>query len=660
MLSKLINLPRSRKYAVFAIVDFLTIPLVVWLSFNLRLDFQYGFPDVVGVLTVVSTLLVTVLVYARLGMYRAMLRHVGLELAWALARGAAASAVFLAVFSYLFDNFLPRSVPIIYFFMLLVVSGGLRFSVRHIVFRLISRRCENVAIYGAGDAGAQVYSALAGSKDYRPVVFVDDDPRKIGRTLRGVRVVGRNSLPRLIRQQKITELLLAMPSATHAQRKEVLDVVSPMPVHVRTIPGIDDLVSGKAQIGEFQEVDVEDLLGRDPVPPDHSLLYANIADKVVMVTGAGGSIGSELCRQIAVMRPKALVLFERSEFALYSIEQELAQALKSGSQDGVSTELYPVLGSVLNDHKLEMIIQSLGVQTIYHAAAYKHVPLVEYNVAEGIRNNVFGTLNLALAAERFGVETCVLVSTDKAVRPTSIMGASKRLAEMVFQAMHAKGGKTCYCMVRFGNVLGSSGSVIPLFREQIANGGPVTVTHPDIIRYFMTIPEAAQLVIQAGAMARGGDVFVLDMGEPVKIADLACKMIALMGLSVREEGQEGGVGVVYTGLRPGEKLFEELLIGENVTATDHPRVMRAQEFLLPWVELQALLVELQALCDGDVCADVRQFLMHAPIGYSPQSPVEDILWKNRPVESAECREPVGLENLGGKVVSIDARKEFVS
>ncbi len=657
MLSKLVNLPRSRKYAVFAIVDFLTIPLVIWLSFNLRLDFQYGLPDAVGVLTIGSTLVATVLIYAKLGMYRAMLRHVGLELAWVLARGAAASAVFLGVFSYLLDNFLPRSVPIIYFFMLLVVSGGLRFSIRHILFRLLNNKCQYVAIYGAGDAGAQVFSALTGSKDYKPVVFVDDDPKKVGRTLRGVRVVDRNKIPQLIREQNISEVLLAMPSATHAQRKDVLDFVSPMPVHVRTIPGIDDLVSGKAQIGELQEVEVEDLLGRDPVPPDYSLLHANISGKVVMVTGAGGSIGSELCRQIAAMQPRALVLFERCEFALYSVEQELAQAQTAIQPDRVATQLYPVLGSILNEDKLEDVIRSLGVQTIYHAAAYKHVPLVEYNVAEGIRNNVMGTLNLALAAKRCGVETCVLVSTDKAVRPTNVMGASKRLAELVFQAMHSKGGRTCYCMVRFGNVLGSSGSVIPLFREQIANGGPITVTHPDIMRYFMTIPEAAQLVIQAGAMARGGEVFVLDMGEPVKIADLARKMVALMGLSVRDEEHEDGISVVYTGLRPGEKLFEELLIGENVTATDHPRVMRAQEYALQWGELQTLLDELAALCDSGECMEIRRFLMHAPIGYCPQSPVEDILWKNRIDETEGL---VSLDKPSGQVVSIEAHKELIN
>ncbi|HVK98439.1 MAG TPA: nucleoside-diphosphate sugar epimerase/dehydratase, partial [Dongiaceae bacterium] len=498
----------------------------------------------------------------------------------------------------------------------------------------------------------QLLMALSNSTEYRPVLFIDDDAAVQGRVFHGVPVVGRQQMVDCMTTLQVDDLLLAIPSASRARRKEVVDSVAHLPVHVRTIPGMSDLVSGRARIEDFRDLDIEDLLGRDPVAPDDTLLHANIRGKVVLVTGAGGSIGSELCRQIVRLEPVCLALFEQSEYALYQIERELdAQVRAAGS----NVRIIPMLGSVVDRKQLETSVHALKVQTIYHAAAYKHVPLVEYNVVAGIRNNVFGTLNVAEVADRCGVETCVLISTDKAVRPTNIMGASKRLAELVLQGMEKRNSRTLFSMVRFGNVLGSSGSVIPLFREQIAKGGPVTVTHPEIIRYFMTIPEAAQLVIQAGAMAKGGDVFVLDMGDPVRIDDLARKMILLMGYQVKEPNGEGDIEIVYTGLRPGEKLYEELLIGDKVTATAHPRVMRATEFALDWTALGKIVRELEQLCVLEDCAGVRELLQGIPIGFSPQGELEDLVWKEREIEAAKPESAPLAE-----VVSLKKWKELVN
>ena len=621
MQNKLLSLPRAYKKSFLVFADFFIIPLTYWLALNLRLDFNFGALSFSQVVTVALVSVLSVFAFAYMGLYRAMVRHLGIETAWVLARAAAISAGLLAVVAYSVDSFLPRSVPFIYFILLFVTVGGLRFSIRHFLFKTKGQK-RRVAIYGAGSAGAQVLSALASSSEYKPVLFVDDDPTLDGRTLAGVPVVGPRRLEEKVKALDIVDVLLAVPSASIQRRKEIIETVAPLPVYVRTIPGITDLVSGKARIEEFQEVDIGDLLGRDSVAPDNQLLHANIFGKVVMVTGAGGSIGAELCRQIITLKPKALVLFERCEYALYKIQHEL-----EGSFPDQSNEVLPILGSVLDEGKLESTIMTLGVETVYHAAAYKHVPLVEYNVVEGVTNNVFGTLRLARVADRCGVETCVLISTDKAVRPTNFMGASKRLSELVLQGYHKKGSRTRFSMVRFGNVLGSSGSVIPLFKKQISEGGPVTVTHPDIIRYFMTIPEAAQLVIQAGAMAKGGDVFVLEMGEPVRIDELARKMIHLMGLSVKDESGVGDIEVTYSGLRPGEKLFEELLIGDNVAPTKHPRIMRAVEFSLDFPQLSKLLVKLESLCDQGRCEELRLLLTEScPIDFNPRGDVEDILW----------------------------------
>jgi FlaA1/EpsC-like NDP-sugar epimerase len=470
-------------------------------------------------------------------------------------------------------------------------------------------------IYGAGTAGVQTASALRVSGQYVLVGFVDDDGAKVGRSINGIPVVAPSQVPELVERQAVTDILLALPSVSRDRRNAILDSLRALPVHIRTLPGLADLASGRVTVQDFHELDVEDLLGRDPVPPDAELIARDLTGQVVLVTGAGGSIGSELARQILLQRPRQLLLLDHNEFGLYSIHQELmglctAQAL--------AVELLPLLGSVANFERLSVICNIYRPVTVYHAAAYKHVPMVEDNPGEGVLNNVFGTLNMALAARASGVKRFVLVSTDKAVRPTNVMGASKRMAELVLQALAAETSRTCFTMVRFGNVLDSSGSVVPLFRRQLAAGGPLTVTHAEVTRYFMTIPEAAQLVLQAGAMAVGGEVFVLDMGRSVKILDLARRMVRLSGLSLRDERNPGGdIEIEITGLRPGEKLFEELLIGDNPEPTAHPRIMKAHEDHLAWPALELQLQTLRQAADGNDIVTLRTALKACVMGFEP-------------------------------------------
>lgn len=653
MFQKLVEMPSIRKRALMLLADAVTLPFAFWLAINLRFDFQHLFLSSGECLVIVLTTLLTMALFIRTGLYRAVVRFMGIEAGWAVAKGALVSTAILLAISFLTATPLPRSVPFMYLVLVLVCVGGGRFLARQLlqVHRKSVRR--RVAIYGAGQAGTQSLMSLLSSPEYQPVLFVDDDSSVQGRVFHGVPVVSRELFALEIERLQISDLLLAIPSASRLKRKEIIESIAHLPVCVHTIPGMVDLVSGKARIEEFRKVEIEDLLGRDAVAPDDALLHANIRGKSVLVTGAGGSIGSELCRQIIRLEPKALILLERSEFALYQIARELEQIKAVFSRQMV---VVPMLGSVLDKDLLDSVLDTFRIQTIYHAAAYKHVPLVEYNMVAGIRNNLFGTLNVAQAAANHRVETCVLISTDKAVRPTNIMGASKRLAELVLQGFHKKCRQTRFSMVRFGNVLGSSGSVIPLFREQIAAGGPVTVTHPEIIRYFMTIPEASQLVIQAGAMAKGGDVFVLDMGEPVKIAELARKMILLMGCTVKEDGQDGDIEIRYTGLRPGEKLFEELLIGENVVPTSHPRIMRANEFSLEWGQLNAYLDDLDSLCGQGDCVAIRDMLMRCPIGFSPQSGLEDVLWQRQQMDLASQPQP----QLLAEVVPLKGHKESLN
>jgi len=507
---------------------------------------------------------------------------------------------------------------------MIVFVGGSRLLIKSYIEQQ-NKEISSVAIYGAGAAGRQLASALKQGDNYRAIIFIDDNKNLHKSEIDGIKVVGVDDLQKYIRSHALSYIFLALPSASHARRNDILKSLEPYPVKVKTIAGLEDIVSGKVKIEELKDVEIEDLLGRDSVSPNEQLLKSCIEDKVVMVTGAGGSIGSELCRQIIFLKPKTLLLYEISEFGLYAIEKELSTTIK---ENNLNVKLYALLGSVQHKSRLQRCMERFKAQTVYHAAAYKHVPIVEHNVIEGVRNNVFGTYHAAEAALAAGVEKFVLISTDKAVRPTNVMGASKRFAELVLQALTLKDSRTIFTMVRFGNVLGSSGSVVPLFREQIRKGGPITVTHPDIIRYFMTIPEAAQLVIQAGAMGKGGDVFVLDMGEPVKIAALAERMVHLMGRTIRSSTHPtGDIEIQYSGLRPGEKLFEELLIGENVEGTEHSRIMRAQEEFMEWEKTKNSLLRLSDLCDQMDCEGIIRLLLEIPTGYDPQHEMCDLLWE---------------------------------
>ena len=515
-----------------------------------------------------------------------------------------------------------------YFLILLVGTISSRLFIREMIRGSFLSKNTPVIIYGAGQSGTQLLEAIRQVEHFYAVAFVDDDKKQQGTVVNNLTVYPPEKLAKLVEKYEVEKILLAIPSASREDRKRILNTLEPLNLEVLSIPGMRELVEGKITVQGLKKVSVIDLLGRDPVNPIPELMQANITDKVVMVTGAGGSIGSELCRQIIEMRPSTLILFELSEFLLYSIEKELREHMV---HTGLSLQLIPLLGSVQQRKRLHTVMQTYQVQTIYHAAAYKHVPMVEFNTIEGVRNNVYGTLHCALAAIDTHVETFVLISTDKAVRPTNTMGASKRMAELVLQALAARTDhSTRFCMVRFGNVLGSSGSVVPVFEKQIANGGPITLTHKDITRYFMTIPEAAQLVIQAGAMGKGGDVFVLDMGESVKIIDLAKQMIRLSGLEIQDESHpKGDIAIKITGLRPGEKLYEELLIGDNVTQTTHARIMTANEIMLNWPELDALLQRLDAACKDSDYRLVRELLLEAPTAFQPADPLCDLIWQKQ-------------------------------
>ncbi len=622
MLEWLLSLPRYAKRFISVMAD------LVFLSGSMLVALFATQADPVSSLgqTLPIFLLsvpATIIAFTKLGLYRAVVRYIGQHALGAVLAGIISNALLLAMLFQLASISDKGNLIFVYAIMALVTAGGLRLVARMVLFQRHNGHKERVLIYGAGSSGRQLAQALLNGEQFHPVAFVDDDITLQRSTILGIHVGSPGQISAIIKSKNISRILLALPSASRARRREVLESLGNMPIPVQTVPGMSDIVDGSMRIDELQDVRIEDLLGRDPVEPKLKLMHANIKDKVVMVTGAGGSIGSELCRQIVQYEPKALVLFELSEFALYSIEQELRALVQDEKLD---VELKPVLGNVQKQARVQAVMAKFGVQTVYHAAAYKHVPLVEYNVVEGVFNNVFGSWRAAEAAVAAGVETFVLISTDKAVRPTNIMGASKRLAELVLQGLAIRQNRTRFCMVRFGNVLGSSGSVVPLFREQIRNGGPITVTHPEIIRYFMTIPEAAQLVIQAGAMGKGGDVFVLDMGEPVRIADLARRMVHLMGLEVKDaQHPDGDIEICFSGLRPGEKLYEELLIGENVRQTAHPRIMAANEVSLNWKDMAELLRQLEHHCDHFAVERIVQLITEAPTGFSHSSAVCDLV-----------------------------------
>ena len=657
---RLVALPRRRKRLIQVATDIVLVWAALWLAFIVRLgiDDMYN-PFRVHVWLFVCAPVVAIPLFIRFGMYRAVMRYFGNDALIAIIKAVSLSSLILAVVVYWYSNHeavVPRSIIFNYWWLSLVIIGGLRLCMRqyfmgdwftaaqHVPFTNRDNGLTKVAIYGAGVAGNQLVAALRMGKVMRPVAFIDDDASIADRSISGLHVYKPKHIQEMIDVTGAQEILLALPSSTRARRREILNLLEGFPLHIRSVPNFTDLASGRVRVEDIQEVDIADLLGRDAVPAQPDLLQRCIKGKVVMVTGAGGSIGSELCRQIFSLGPTTLLLFDHSEFNLYSILSELEQ--RSCRESG-KVRLLPILGSVRHPHKLLDVMKTWHVDTVYHAGVYKHVPMVENNIAEGVLNNVIGTLNTAQAALQSGVANFVLISTDKAVRPTNVMGSTKRLAELVLQALSheiapvlfgdksnvSRVNKTRFTMVRFGNVLGSSGSVIPLFHSQIKSGGPLTVTHPKITRYFMTIPEAAQLVIQAGSMGQGGDVFVLDMGEPVRIVELAEKMIHLSGLSVRSDrNPQGDISIEFTGLRPGEKLYEELLIGDNVAATPHPMIMSAHEDHLPWEVLKARLSELLSAVDSDNYTHVRQLLRETVSGYTPDGDIVDWIYQQRRLE----------------------------
>ena len=625
-LDSLLALPRNIKKIIFVIHDAVVIFVAFWFAQNLKASYSQEWSNPANWLAFAATAILTILVFTRLGLYRAVTRYVSTKVLTTTVLGSAISGVLFFLSVLLFEQRLRLALPVAYFLMLVVLIAGSRIMLRTMLTNRHRKQMIPVIIYGAGQSGRQLLEAIKQVSEYNAVAFVDDNAAIQRMVIYDLPVHKPSEIGNLINRYGVEKILLAIPSASTEVRKNIIHQLEAYPCEVLTIPGMKDLVDGKISASSLKKVSVVDLLGRDPVAPRPELMAADISGKVVMVTGAGGSIGSELCRQIIRNRPAKLILFELSEFSLYSIDKELSEFQTAS---GTAIEVLPILGSVQHRKRLLTIMQTFGVQTVYHAAAYKHVPMVEFNTIEGVRNNIYGTMFCAQAAIDARVETFVLISTDKAVRPTNTMGASKRMAELVLQALAAEQGQTTrFCMVRFGNVLGSSGSVVPVFEQQIAAGGPVTLTHADITRYFMTIPEAAQLVIQAGAMGKGGDVFVLDMGDSVKIIDLAKQMIRLSGLEVKDTAHpEGDIEIQITGLRPGEKLYEELLIGDEVQKTTHPRIMTASEVMLPWNVLSDIITRMDEACRQSDQSALRRLLLEAPTGFAPKDDICDLVWQ---------------------------------
>lgn len=634
---QLIACPRIIKRALMVAADLILIVGCLWVAFLLKFDsvvaaqrdsrwlFLWAIVSAVGA-------------FGLLGLYRAVVRFISFRLLVAVFIGGGVSALCVWIAGRaIVSGGVPASLAAIYWLNVIMAITSVRILARWLLSPGNRSRLP-VVIYGAGEAGAQLASALATNGQMYPIAYVDEKKSLHGATVAGVRVLHPDRLPVLIRDGAVSHVLLAVPGATRYRRAEIIRKLVDLGVHVQTVPDLYEILAGRATLADLRDISVVDLLGRDPVAPKLALLGASITGKIVMVTGAGGSIGSELCRQIVAQAPRRLVLFEISEIALYEIERELRTVMHN---QALSIELVALLGNSRHRERARDVMLIYGVQTVYHAAAYKHVPIVEQNIIEGAHNNVFATWNAAEAAVEARVETFVLVSTDKAVHPTNVMGATKRFAEIVLQAMQGRQQSTRFCMVRFGNVLGSSGSVVPLFQDQIRAGGPVTVTHQDVRRYFMTIPEAASLVLQAGSMANGGEVFVLDMGQPVRIDDLARRMIALSGHTLQDErNPDGDIAIQYTGLRPGEKLYEELLIGENVSGTEHPMIMRAMEHAPGWEMVQLLLGEMRNALERFDCEHVRRVLSQAVREYQPAMPMHDLVWTTRHTSVALPAEPV--------------------
>lgn len=627
----LLRLPRAQKRVLILMVDIFLLILALWSSFALRLD-QFYIPPKIQWWIFALAPIIAVPIFIRFGLYRAIIRYIGLKALWTVIKVVSLYGIIWALIVLISGSagLVPRSVYFLNIIFAALFIGGTRMIARWVFSDEYSQTSldrrhasKNIIIYGAGSAGRQLAVALSMTRELKPVAFIDDDESLHNHQINGLKVYLFSQLTKIIEKNFVFEVLLALPSASQARRNEIIGLLESYPVQVRTIPDLSEIAQGKVKVEDIREIDIDDLLGRNPVAPNIELLHADITGKSVMVTGAGGTIGSELCRQIIRHNPVRLILFEMSEFQLYAIEKKLEPVIDN------NIELIPILGSVVDQSRVAQVCKAFGVHTIYHAAAYKHVPIVERNPGEAIRNNILGTLHTAQAAVDSGVETFVLISTDKAVRPTNTMGATKRFAELILQGLsRVPDQATRFTMVRFGNVLDSSGSVVPLFRKQIKNGGPITVTDKKIIRYFMTISEAAELVIQAGAMGQGGDVFVLDMGEPVKIDDLARRMVRLSGYQVKDnENTMGDIEIAYTGLRPGEKLYEELLIGENVSSTEHHKIMRAEEEVIEWPELHDMIEQLVSANENCNYAQVREILKKAVSGFEPQCEVEDEVQK---------------------------------
>jgi len=636
---RLLTLPRRGKQLVVVLSDIVAAWLAMWLAFTLRLE-SWHVPGRHQLWIYMAAVAIFVPIFVRFGLYRAIFRYTGLATMQTLLTAAVVyGCLLLLLVLATFPAGVPRSVGVLQPILFLVLVSNSRTWARFWLNQGSRRDSRHhLLIYGAGDAGAQTAAAVANGGEFQLLGFVDDDPTKVGRHINGVPVIAPINVAETVERLGVSDILLALPSATRQRRHQIIESLRAVPVHIRTLPGMADLAAGRVSISDFLELDLEDLLGRDPVSPNSALLARDLAGRVVLVTGAGGSIGSELCRQILAERPSMMLLVDHNEFGLYAIHQELNDAADLKS-DRPAPELVPLLGSVRDFRRMWEICQAYEPDTVYHAAAYKHVPMVEHNPCEGVANNILGTLNIARAAMESGAAAFVLVSTDKAVRPTNVMGASKRVAELVLQALAVETmvrfdeeasvaalvrNRTRFSMVRFGNVLGSSGSVVPLFRKQIETGGPITLTHSEVTRYFMTIPEAAQLVLQAGAMAAGGEVFVLDMGQPVRIIELARRMVELSGNAVRDEDNpEGEIEIRITGLRPGEKLYEELLIGDDPSPTAHPRIMKARERFRAWSELRPALAKLERATQANDVGLVVSVLRQLVVGYEPADEIVD-------------------------------------
>ena len=630
MIRKLILLDRIYKQLILILMDSFLLIVIILIAFSLRIGSLY-WPDDNLFWVILSAPFIAIPIFMRFHLYNTIIRFIGFKSMWMTFQAVSIYSLSWGMLAFMAASQgtasiidIPRSVIFINWVLAIVIIVGLRMTAKWALTSFSSEEpSTNVMIYGAGAAGQQLSIALLQSNEYKIVAFIDDEIENHGRSINGVKVLSPDDIQKLINKYSVMEILMAVPTLSRSRRREIINLLEPFKVLVRSLPSVSELAKGKVKIDDLREVTIKDLLGRDSILPNQSLLSLNIANKVVMVTGAGGSIGSELSRQILILHPSVLILFELSEFALYTIHRELSIV-------SPSIKILPFLGSVNNKERVGQILKAFSVQTIYHAAAYKHVPMVEYNNNEGVNNNIFGTLSCAEAAIENKVETFVLISTDKAVRPTSTMGTTKRFAELILQGLSNQQTETRFMMVRFGNVLGSSGSVIPLFKKQINEGGPVTVTSPKMIRYFMSIPEAVELVIQAGAMGTGGDVFVLNMGDPVSINELAKKMIRLSGLEIKDKSNPNGdIEIHYTGIRPGEKLFEELIIGKNISKTSHPMIMRAEEDEIEWTDLKLILKDLEkAIIESDF-KRVRELLTIAVPDFKPQNPIQDFLHSER-------------------------------